>query len=267
MTGQVLAADIGRTFADIADHGALLIAIPVAMIAGLASFLSPCVLPLVPGYLSFVTGLSGAELAGEATSHRPLRRGRVLLGSLLFVLGFAVVFVMYGVLAGLVGSALTRNLDTVIRVMGVVTILMGLIFMGALGWLPGVNRDVRVHRLPDVGLAGAPVLGLVFGLGWTPCLGPTAGAVVTLMLDSASAGRGAILGLAYALGIGIPFIVAGVAFHRAAAAFAVVKRHFAVVTRLGGAFLVLLGVLQVSGAWSAFMLWMQVRISGVETPL
>jgi cytochrome c-type biogenesis protein len=260
-------AQIGRTFADIADHGALLVAIPVAMVAGLVSFLSPCVLPLVPGYLSYVTGLSGAQLAGAAGSGEHPRRGRVLLGSLLFVLGFAVVFVMYGVLAGLVGTTLTRNLDTIIRVVGVFTIAMGLLFMGILDWLPGVNRDVRFHRLPAAGLAGAPVLGLVFGLGWTPCLGPTAGAVVTLMLDSASAGRGAILGLAYALGIGIPFIVAGVAFNRAASAFAVVKRHYALVTRAGGAFLVLLGLLQVSGVWNAFMLWMQVRIRGVETPL
>jgi cytochrome c-type biogenesis protein len=262
----VVLADVGRSFADIADHGALLVAIPVALVAGLVSFLSPCVLPLVPGYLSYVTGLSGAELAGADSGGRP-RRGRVLLGSLLFVLGFAVVFVTYGVLAGLLGNVLTRNLDIVIRVLGLFTIGMGLVFMGALGWLPGVNRDVRIHRLPTAGLAGAPVLGLVFGLGWTPCLGPTAGAVVTLMLDSASAGRGAVLGLAYCLGIGIPFIVAGVAFNRAASALAVVKRHYALVTRTGGAFLVLLGLLQVSGVWNAFILWMQVRVNGVETPL
>jgi cytochrome c-type biogenesis protein len=256
-------ADVGSSFRDIADHGSLVLAIPVALLAGLVSFLSPCVLPLVPGYLSYVTGLSGSQLDDDAPPHR----GRVLAGSLLFVMGFALVFVAYGALFGGLGAALATNQDVIIRVLGVFTIAMGLIFMGALGWMPGVNRDVRIHRLPAAGLAGAPVLGVIFGLGWTPCLGPTAAAVATLMLDTASAGRGAILGLAYCLGIGIPFVAAGMAFNRAASALAVFKRHYVIVTRTGGAFLVVLGLLQVSGAWNAFVLWMQVRMNGLATPI
>jgi cytochrome c-type biogenesis protein len=254
---------VSSSFGDIADHGSLVLALPVALLAGLVSFLSPCVLPLVPGYLSYVTGLSGAGPDADVVP----RRGRVLAGSVLFVLGFAAVFVAYGAIFGGLGDTLTRNQDSIIRVLGLFTIAMGLIFMGALGWLPGVNRDVRIHRLPQAGLAGAPVLGVVFGLGWTPCLGPTAAAVATLMVDSASAGRGAILGLAYCLGIGIPFIAAGLALNRAADALSVVKRHYRLVTQVGGAFLVLLGVLQVSGAWNSFVLWMQVQMTGLTLPI
>jgi cytochrome c-type biogenesis protein len=265
LTGAVLAS-AGTTFAGLADHGTLLLAIPVALIAGLVSFLSPCVLPLVPGYLSYVTGLSGTELAGEVEGDR-VRRGRILAGSLLFVFGFTIVFVLYGALLGAAsGAALLRHQGAIIRVLGVFTIAMGLIFMGALGWLPGVNRDLRVHHaLPQAGLAGAPVLGLVFGFGWTPCLGPTAGAVVTLMSTSGSAARGILLGVAYCLGLGGPFIVVGVAFRRTASALAAIKRHYALVSRLGGAFLVLLGLLQVSGVWEAFALWMKTRYQGGTT--
>lgn len=272
----MITADIGTTFADLADHGLLLVAIPIAAIAGLVSFLSPCVLPLVPGYLSYVTGLSGNELAGEieaadggasdSGSAVGVRRGRVLAGSLLFVLGFTAVFVMYGALLGAAsGAFLLRNQDSIIRVLGVFTIVMGLVFMGALGWLPGVNRDLRLHRTPRTGLAGAPMLGLAFGFGWTPCLGPTAGAVIGLMSTSGSAARGIVLGIAYCLGLGLPFIAAGLAFRRAASALAAVKRHYALVSRVGGAFLVLLGILQVSGAWGAFAAWMRTRYSGSTT--
>ena len=266
MSGLLL-ADVGETFRTIAEDGALVAAIPVAMVAGLVSFLSPCVLPLVPGYLSFVTGLSGAELAGEVDADVGFRRGRVLAGSLLFVLGFAAVFVSYGALFGTFGVRLATNLDTVTRVLGVVTIVMGLIFMGVLGWLPGANRDVRIHRTPVAGLAGAPVLGVIFGLGWTPCLGPTAGAVATLAASSGGAGRGALLGMFYCLGLGVPFILAGLAFRRAASAFAVVKRHYTLVTRVGGGFLVTLGVLQVSGLWGDFLRWLTPYVQGVELPV
>jgi cytochrome c-type biogenesis protein len=281
LTGAVVAG-AAATFANLADHGTLLLAIPVALIAGLVSFLSPCVLPLVPGYLSFVTGLSGNELAGEAEEARAVgdsgsrvgvvtaRRGRIFAGSVLFVLGFTLVFVLYGVLFGAASgasSSLLRNQGTIIRVLGVFTITMGLVFMGALGWLPGVNRDVRVHRVPQAGLAGAPLLGVAFGFGWTPCLGPTAGAVFTLMSTSGTAGRGVLLGVAYGLGLGVPFIAVGVAFKRAASALAAVKRHYALVSRLGGAFLVGLGVLQVSGAWEWFAVWMRTRYAGVSGPV
>jgi cytochrome c-type biogenesis protein len=282
LTGGTLAS-AGTTFANLADHGTLLLAIPVALIAGLVSFLSPCVLPLVPGYLSFVTGLSGTELAGEVEDVRAAEagsgggtvvtqphRGRIFAGSLLFVIGFTLVFVLYGVLFGAASgaaSSLLRNQGTIIRVLGVFTIAMGLVFMGALGWLPGVNRDVRVHRIPQAGLAGAPLLGIAFGFGWTPCLGPTAGAVLTLMGTSGSAGRGVLLGVAYGLGLGLPFIAVGVAFKRAASAMAAVKRHYALVSRVGGGFLVLLGLLQVSGAWEWFALWMRTRYAGVSGPI
>jgi cytochrome c-type biogenesis protein len=256
------------TFSGLADHGTLLLAIPVALIAGLVSFLSPCVLPLVPGYLSYVTGLSGTELAGEVEGGASVRRGRILAGSVLFVLGFTVVFVIYGALIGAAsGKFLTRNQGTVIRVLGVFTIVMGLIFMGLLGRLPGVNRDLRVHRLPATGVAGAPVLGLVFGFGWTPCLGPTAGAVVTLMGTSGSAARGVLLGVMYSLGLGIPFIAVGLAFRRTSSALTAVKRHYVAVARTGGAFLVLLGILQVSGAWEVFAVWMKTRYGGYQGPL
>lgn len=264
MTGATLAS-AGATFSGLADHGALLLAVPVAVLAGLVSFLSPCILPLVPGYLSYVTGLSGAELAGEVAAGR-VRRGRILAGSLLFVLGFTIVFVVYGALLG-AASTLLRNQGVILRVMGVFTIVMGLIFMGVLGWLPGVNRDARLHRSPRAGLAGAPVLGVVFGFGWTPCLGPTAGAVVGLMGTSGSVGRGVLLGVAYCLGLGLPFVAVGLAFKRASSALGAVKRHHALVSRLGGAFLVLLGLLQVSGVWEAFANWMRIHYSGVQGPI
>lgn len=258
-------ASVGSTFAGLAEDGALLVAIPVALIAGLVSFLSPCILPLVPGYLSYVTGLSGAELAGEVEAGR-VRRGRVLAGSLLFVLGFTIVFVLYGAALGAAsGAFLVRNQGMIIRVLGVFTIAMGLVFMGVLGWMPGVNRDIRLRVSPTTGLAGAPLLGLAFGFGWTPCLGPTAGAVMTLMGTSGSAARGVLLGVAYCLGLGVPFIAVGLAIKRTSAALAAIKRHYALVSRVGGAFLVLLGILQVSGAWEWFALWMKTRYQGGTT--
>ena len=265
-SGSTALASAGSTFSGLADHGALLLAIPVAVLAGLVSFLSPCILPLVPGYLSYVTGLSGTELAGEVESGR-VRRGRILAGSLLFVLGFTVVFVLYGALIGAASAKLLRNQGSIIRVMGVFTIAMGLIFMGVLGRLPGVNRDARLHHVPRAGLAGAPVLGLVFGFGWTPCLGPTAGAVVGLMGTSGSVARGVLLGVAYCLGLGLPFVAVGLAFRRASSALGAVKRHYALVSRLGGAFLVLLGLLQVSGVWEVFANWMRTHYSGVQGPI
>jgi cytochrome c-type biogenesis protein len=246
--------------------GSLLLALPLAMAAGLLSFLSPCVLPLVPGYLSYVTGLTGADLA-EASEDGSRPRARVLLGGLLFVLGFSVVFVSAGALFGGLGQALSTNQPVLTRVLGAVTIVLGLAFTGLLSRIPLLSREFRLHGLPRTGLLGAPVLGFVFGLGWTPCAGPTLGAVLGLASTTGTAGRGALLSLAYCLGLGLPFVGAGLAFERSMAAFAVVKRHYAAVTRVGGAFLVVIGVLLVTGQWDRIVTRMQVWIGSFNTAL
>ncbi len=261
---------VADSFVETVTSGPVLLALPVAAAAGLVSFLSPCVLPLVPGYLSYVTGLSGAELGEE---ERPdaggttlvatkVRRGRVLLGSTLFVLGFSAVFITGGALFGGLGGRLVEHREVVDRVLGALTVLLGL---GFLGLVPGMQRELRFHRLPDAGLAGAPMLGVLFGVGWTPCLGPTLGAVQTLAYTQASAGRGALLTGAYCLGLGVPFLLTGLAMRRALGAFAVVKRHYALVTRIGGGLLVLVGLLLVSGLWARLVLEMQVVVSGFQT--
>ena len=219
--------------------GSLLLAIPIAVAAGVVSFLSPCVLPLVPGYLSYVTGLLGVDL-GDA------RRGRLLLGTSLFVLGFTLVFVSYGALFGGLGSLLLQYSDQITRLLGAFTIVFGLAFMGLVPWL---NRDWHPQQRPSVGLAGAPLLGILFGIGWTPCIGPTLAAVQTLAYDQASAARGALLTAAYCIGLGLPFLLVAVAFRRTAGAMAFVKRHYVAVMRIGGGMLVLVGLLMVTGTW------------------
>ncbi|MBK5307628.1 MAG: cytochrome c biogenesis protein CcdA [Frankiaceae bacterium] len=268
---------IGESFANAVTDGPLLLALPVAAAAGLVSFLSPCCLPLMPGYLSYVTGLAGAEVAERPVGAAPAqgstmvatetatetatgtRRLRVLVGSVLFVLGFSAVFVSEGLLFGGLGGLLIDHRVAIERVLGVVTIVMGLAFMGL---VPLMDREVRVHRLPSTGLGGAPLLGIVFGLGWTPCLGPTLAAVQGLAFTQASAGRGAVLTSAYCLGLGIPFILTGIAFERALRAFAVVKRHYAVVKAVGGGMLVLVGVLLVTGLWNEVTIQLRILISG-----
>ena len=275
---------LADTFVTAVTDGSLLVAVPVAVTAGLVSFLSPCVLPLVPGYLSFVTGLTGEELgdtrqangaaapagqaAGKVTGDTLVRapvqprRGRVLAGASLFVLGFSAVFITSGALFGSLGSLLLEHKTVVDRVLGVLTVLLGLAFMGL---IPGMQREVRFHRLPSPGLAGAPLLGVLFGVGWTPCLGPTLAAVQTLAYREASAGRGALLTAAYCAGLGIPFLLTAVAFRRALGAFAIVKRHYALVMRIGGLMLVVVGLLLVSGLWEDLMIEMRGWISGFET--
>ncbi|MEV8363991.1 cytochrome c biogenesis CcdA family protein [Streptomyces niveus] len=232
--------------------GSILLAIPIAALAGLVSFFSPCVLPLVPGYLSYVTGMSGADLAD-------VRRGRILAGSLLFLAGFTAVFVSFGAAFGYAGNALLDHQDLLIRVLGGLTILMGLSFMGV---LPGVSREWRFHRRPAAGLAGAPMLGVLFGLGWTPCIGPTLAAVQALAFTEASAGRGALLTVAYCLGLGVPFIVAGLAFRKALGVFAWVKTHYQWVMRIGGGMMIATGVLMVTGVWSSLINQMQTWTAG-----
>lgn len=249
-----------------AASGTLLLAIPVAALAGLVSFLSPCVLPLVPAYLSYMTGMSAADLAAgrpqvsdgpgaalavearrAAGTGTPHRRSRVLLGSLLFVGGFSAVFISVGALFGFAGSQLAAHATAIDRVGGTVAIVMGAAFMG---WIPGFQREYRFHRLPAVGLVGAPLLGVTFGVGWTPCIGPTLGVVATLAGNSATAGRGALLTAAYCVGLGLPFVLAGLGFRRALGAFEVVKRHYALVVRGGGLMLIVVGVLLVTGEWN-----------------
>lgn len=246
MAGPAMSADLVSTVAS----GSLALALPIAVAAGLVSFLSPCVLPLVPGYLSYVTGMSADP-----------RRGRMVAGIVLFVLGFAAVFVAGGALFGGLGAMLFGNAGIITRVLGALTIVLGLAFMGV---IPGLQRDFRIHRLPAAGLAGAPLLGLVFGLGWTPCIGPTLGVVLTLGLNEGSAGRGAILAFAYALGLGLPFVAAGLAYSRALRTFKAVRRHSQLITRVGGVMLVVVGVLLVTGLWEQLVAMIQGWVGGFE---
>jgi len=260
--------------------GSLLLAAPIAFAAGAVSFLSPCVLPLVPGYLSFVTGLTGAELSGEsagttasssgsnlsvttvATSART--KSRVLVGSLLFVLGFSLVFVAYGLLFGALGEALVRYQQPITRILGIVVIVLGLAFMGV---LPGLQREFRLHRIPDWGMWAAPALGVLFGLGWTPCIGPTLAAVQTLAFTEGSAARGALLSFVYCLGLGLPFVIVGLMFRRALGAMSWVRQRSDMVMKLGGGLLLLIGVLLVTGVWDNVTIALRSWASGFGVAL
>lgn len=248
--------------------GSLLVALPVALLAGLLSFFTPCSLPLVPGYLSYVAGMAGhespvtRELRGE-----PARRGRTVIGACLFVLGFAIVFAAYGALFGSLGSALVAHQQTIMRAAGVLTIALGLLFAGAAERLPFLSRTTRPSWQPRVGVAGAPLLGAVFAVGWTPCIGPALAAVLALSTTSSTAGRGATLSVAYALGLGIPFILAALSITRAVRVFAWVRRHTRAVTRSGGVMLVVVGTLQVSGVWSEMVAQLQGVVAGWQAPL
>jgi cytochrome c-type biogenesis protein len=260
-----LLADAGTSFQH-AANGSLLLAIPVALIAGLVSFLSPCVLPLVPGYLSYVTGLSGADLAADQRERVRRVSMRVFVGSLLFVLGLAIVYVSEGALFGNVGNRLLAHPTAVNRVGGILAIVLGIVFIGV---LPRTQREWRIHRLPRAGLVGAPLLGMLFAVGWTPCTGPTLGVVLNLSLqdNAATAGRGALLTFVYCLGLGLPFIITAVAFRYALGAFAVIKRHYGVVVWSGGLLLITVGVLLLSGAWNTFAIDLRNWQSGYTAPV
>jgi cytochrome c-type biogenesis protein len=287
--------------------GPLLLALPVAAAAGAVTFLSPCCLPLVPGYLSFVTGMAGAggpsspaapaslpaasasgasasaagapaveaPVSGVAVAAPPLAataavppRGRVVAGTALFVLGFSVVFMAYGAALGGLGHLLTGHARVLTQVLGGLTILLGLLFAGAFDRFSFAGRIARPAARPKAGLAGAPLLGVMFGLGWTPCIGPTLTAVLALSASTGTVARGAVLAFVYALGLGVPFLLVSFGFQVAMRAFAFFRRHARLVTRIGGAMLICVGLLEVTGAWSTFMAWLQVHwVSTYEPPI
>jgi cytochrome c-type biogenesis protein len=277
--------------------GPLLLALPVAAAAGAVTFLSPCCLPLVPGYLSYVTGMAGASGAqpaapatddlpgpaasvgvapsGVAVAARPVApapppapRARVVAGTALFVLGFSVVFVAYGAALGGLGHLLTGHARLLTQILGVLTILLGLLFAGVFDRFSFAGRIVRPSARPKAGLAGAPLLGVMFGLGWTPCIGPTLTAVLALSAASGTAARGALLAFVYALGLGVPFLLVAFGFQLAMRTFAFARRRARLITQIGGAMLVCVGLLEVTGAWSSFMAWLQVHwVSGYQPPL
>lgn len=252
--------------AETVASGSLILAMILAFAAGVVSFASPCVLPLAPGYLSYVTGLTGAEIAGEERGGTTTVavKSRVLLGSVLFVVGFSVVFVSYGLLFGGLGSLLLEYQAIISRVLGVIVIVMGLSFMGV---IPGMQREWRMHRMPNYSVWGAPVLGVLFGLGWTPCIGPALTAVQSLAFTEGSAARGALLSFVYCLGLGLPFILLGLLFRQAAGTLAWVRRHYTLIMRIGGGLLVAIGILLVSGAWDSITIWMRTLVPGFETPI
>ena len=252
--------------AETVASGSLVLAMLLAFAAGIVSFASPCVLPLAPGYLSYVTGLTGAEIAGEERGGTTtvVVKSRVLLGSVLFVMGFSVVFVSYGLLFGGLGSLLLEYQSIISRILGVIVIVMGLSFMGV---IPGMQREWRMHRMPSYSVWGAPALGVLFGLGWTPCIGPALTAVQSLAFTEGSAARGALLSFVYCLGLGLPFILLGLLFRQAAGTLAWVRRHYTLIMRIGGGLLVAIGILLVSGLWDSITIWMRTLVPGFETPL
>ncbi|MGO1257709.1 MAG: cytochrome c biogenesis CcdA family protein [Brachybacterium sp.] len=265
----MIVAEVGAAFQATALSGSLLLAVAVAAAAGLVAFLSPCVLPVVPGYLGYVSGLAGQSAVGPGTGAgakraRP-RTGRLLAGSALFVAGFAIVFMVLGGFAGALGYLLQAYSVWINRVAGAIVILMGLLFMGV---FPGLSatRPVSSKR-PDAGLLGAPLMGLIFGLSWTPCIGPTYAAIVALSLDGGGEGaalRGAVLALAYSLGLGIPFIVFALLFERALGLSKKLAAHRRTIGLLSGALLIAIGVLLMTGVWSTWMSGLQGLIATFE---
>lgn len=254
---------------DLILDGSMLAALPIALLAGLLSFFTPCSLPLVPGYLSYVAGMAGAEseVTRELGGGKPARRTRTVAGAALFVLGFALVFTSYGLAFGSLGAQLAAYQDVIIRVAGALTLGLGILFAGGSGRLPVLGRTVRLPVTPRVGLAGAPLLGAVFAVGWTPCIGPALAAVLTLATTTATAGRGALLSLAYALGLGIPFLLAALSITRATRVFAWVRQRSTWLTRGGGALLIVVGLLQVSGIWTRWIASLQVLVVNWQAPL
>jgi len=235
---------------DLANYllsGNLILALPIAAIAGLISFASPCVIPLVPGYLTYAAGFSK-------------NRGKLFLGSLLFVFGFTALFIAYGALFGTLGSSISANEKSISRVLGVITIAMGLIFMGRINLM----RSFKVNRIAESGLVGAPILGFLFGLGWTPCIGPALAAVQTLAIESASASRGSVLSVAYCIGLGTPFILSGLFLDRSQVVRKFLAKNGDRITYIGGFLLIVIGILQITGTWGTLMNSLRGLITGFE---
>ena len=224
--------------------GFFITALPVAFVAGIISFLSPCVLPLVPGYLSFAAGFS-------------VNRGKVFLGSILFVLGFSAVFVSYGAIFGGIGNQLVANEDLISRVLGVITIFLGFVFLGKFPFAPTFRPTIKTTG----GLVGAPLLGVLFGVGWTPCIGPALAAVQTLAFQESSAVRGALLSVGYCFGLGLPFIASGVFLDRSERLRKYLVKRGDLISKIGGVFLIVIGLLEVTGLWGQLMNSMRSLIS------
>lgn len=292
------AESVGATFAHLAASGPLLVAIPIALLAGVVSFLSPCMLPLVPGYLSYVTGLAGRDIVATiapsgssdttpepvpvesggldpSLAARPViprresqllgaARGRLLAGSALFVAGFTAVFVSTGALFGGLGALLISHALLLERVLGIGVIALGLSYLGK---IPFLQRERRWHAFPNGGVAAAPALGALFGLGWTPCIGPTLAAVLSLAADTGSAGRGALLTAVYSMGLGLPFIGVALGMRRVLRGLAWVRRHRLVVMRVGGVLLIGTGLVLVTGLWNELTIQMRLWVSGVTPPI
>jgi cytochrome c-type biogenesis protein len=279
------------------SSGPLLLAMPVAAAAGAVTFLSPCCLPLVPGYLAYITGMSGADATaapadeagapesladetaagaagagvladaagGGSVTTRPRARaaapaapsaGRTVAGTALFVVGFSAVFALAGLAVGGLGQLFSGHDATITRVLGGVTILLGLLFFGAFDRFMFAGRVFKPSVMPKAGLAGAPLLGVLFGIGWTPCIGPTLSAVLILSAQSGTAARGAFLAFVYGLGLGIPFLIVALAFTRVVNLLSFFKRNARTVSRIGGVLLVAVGLLEVTGAWSSAIDWL-----------
>jgi cytochrome c-type biogenesis protein len=240
-----------QSIGELIGNGQLVLAVVIAIAAGLVSFASPCVLPLVPGYLGYIGGVS--ESGGRHA------RSRLLLGVGLFVLGFTIVFVLLNGAFGALGFWLVRWEGVITRFAGVLVILLGLVFIGQFTVL---QRSMKPKWMPATGLAGAPMLGLIFGLSWTPCLSPTLTAITAISLNGASAWQGAILGFAYSLGLGIPFLLVAIGLGWVTGSVAFIKRHIRVINIVGGSLLVLIGLLMVTGVWSIVMSELGVVITG-----
>ncbi|MFJ8579071.1 cytochrome c biogenesis CcdA family protein [Micromonospora sp. NPDC093277] len=285
---------MGETFRQLAESGPLLLAVGAAALAGLVSFLSPCVLPLMPGYLSYVTGLAGTDLEGRAARKGPLLtppvedgapvntggggvgvaapparpvaavKGRVLAGTLLFIAGFTAVFVTTAILVSGIGRAFFQHQRTLETVIGVLIVVLGLSYLGV---IPGLQREFRIQRLPAAGLLGAPVLGAVFALSWVPCTGPTLGAVLGMAAAEGKTDRAVLLAVAYCLGLGTPFVVFGLGFHRLLGVFRAVRRNSRWVTRIGGVLLILIGLALVTGGWQDFVIWLKTHVGPGEVSI